>query len=365
MPKTAGAADAISPSFEQAKRDLFRPFLFGRWMRLATIGAVTGELSGGSFSFPSGNFNLPSSSQPEGKDSLAAVMPPWEIWQTYAPWVVAGVAALVCLVLLWMYAESVYRFILFDAVLRGKYELREGWRRWRESGRSYFCWQVVFGVVTMLVMGLLLGAPALHAWRAGWFDHAEDHVGALVLLVLFAVFAFLSLIVAVMLISLAARDFVVPVMGLENVGVMEGWRRALGMMRGQKGPYAFYVLLKIGLGMAAAIVFGIVGTILLLCLLVPGAIAVAAVVLAANAGGMTWNEFTISAVIVTAAVGILLAMFVSGFVYAPALVFFQSYTLRFLGQRYEKLGAELAARDGALTTTPTPETIAGTGESPA
>ncbi len=365
MPKTTGAGDVISPSFEYTKRELFQPFRFGRWMRLAVIGAVTGELSGGSFSLPSGNFNLPTNSQPDGKDSLAAVMPPWEIWQDYGVWIVAGVAALVILMLVWIYAESVYRFILFEAVLRGKYELREGWRRWGEPGRSYFWWQILFGGATLILMGLLFGVPALLAWRAGWFEHAEDHVGALVLLVLLAVVVLLLVFTAMMLISLAARDFVVPVMGIENVGVMEGWRRALAMMRGQKGAYAFYVLIKVGLGMAAAVVFGIVGVIVFLTLLIPAGIAAVGVVLLAMAGGMTWNPYTIAAAVAAGALGILVIMFVSGLVCAPGLVFFQSYSLRFLGQRYEKLAAELAARDGAATMPASPDNIAGTGAIPA
>ena len=41
------AVDAISPAFEHTKQQLFKPFRFGQWTRLAFVGLLAGEL--GSF----------------------------------------------------------------------------------------------------------------------------------------------------------------------------------------------------------------------------------------------------------------------------------------------------------------------------
>ena len=59
------AMDSISLAFEHTKRQLFKPFRFGQWVRLAFVGLLAGELGSG------GNLNLNShSGQPAPVPSL-------------------------------------------------------------------------------------------------------------------------------------------------------------------------------------------------------------------------------------------------------------------------------------------------------
>jgi len=48
-------------------------------------------------------------------------------------------------------------------------------------------------------------------------------------------------------------------MAVDNVGVIEGWRRLLQMMKAQKGSYAGYVGMKIVMAIGASVVLECVG----------------------------------------------------------------------------------------------------------
>jgi hypothetical protein len=41
------AADAINPAFQHAKQQLFQPFHFAQWPRLAFVGLLAGEMGSG------------------------------------------------------------------------------------------------------------------------------------------------------------------------------------------------------------------------------------------------------------------------------------------------------------------------------
>jgi hypothetical protein len=344
MANPRSAIDVISPAFEQTKRQLFQPFRFGTWARLAVVGIVTGELTGGGWR-NTGNFNFPTTTGPEKKLMLLAEPWPGRVLE-YLPLILVGVFALICLWLVWIYVASVFRFILFDAVLRARYEIGAGWRNWKEAGGSYFLWQICLSGAALAAFALIVGVPALVAWRRGLLDRPEEHIGTLIGLGVLVFFALLFAVIVAMLIEVLAKDFVVPVMAMENVRVLEGWRKLLLMLGAEKGACAGYVLMKIVLSIGSAILFGILDVVAFLCLLIPLGIAGVALFLLAKAAGFGWNVYTIGAAVILGVVALAAIFFVMGFVYAPGLVFFQSYALRFLGARYAVLEAALAATWG-------------------
>jgi len=67
----------------------------------------------------------------------------------------------------------------------------------------------------------------------------------------------------------ATKDFVIPLMAVDNVGVIEGWRRLLQMMKGQKAAYAGYLGMKIVMAIGASVVFGIASGMVAAIVMVP------------------------------------------------------------------------------------------------
>lgn len=341
MPERLSAIDAISPAFEHTRRRLLEPFQFRKWARLAVITLLSGELGGGGGG-GGGNFRLPA--EPSKEDFLHSFLQSSarDRVMEFLPWILAGAAAVLALILIFLFIHSIFRFVLFDAVLFDRYRLREGWGRWQTQGASFFRWQLCLLFVFLVGAAVLVGGPLYYAWQAGLLRDIQRNFGAIFGGGLLIFFVFAGFIIVLAIIALLAKDFVVPVMALENIGVLEGWRRAFSLLGPEKLSVTGYVLMKILLAIAAGILFGIIGVIVLLILLTPLVLVGVVVGVAAAAAGLTWNAFTITAVVLVGLVGLAGLLFVMGFIYVPSAVFFQAYTLHYYGSRYVKLGELLA-----------------------
>jgi hypothetical protein len=122
---------------------------------------------------------------------------------------------------------------------------------------------------------------------------------------------------------------------------MDGWERLLAIMGAEKSAYAVYVLMKIVLAMAAGIIFAILDLMVILVLLIPLGLLALAGYLIGSGLGISWD---ISTQLLLGGVGLLAIsaiLYVVGFVYAPGLVFFQSYTVEFFAPRYGPLGIKM------------------------
>ena len=340
MPSPISATECITPAFNRTKKALFQPFQIGLWARLAVVALMTGEVgTGGGTS--GANFNPNRGGRHLHLLARLFSTSGWEEARPYLHWIVLASVGVLALVLLWTYCASVYRFILLDVVLTGQCRLKEGWRRWKSCGAEYFVWVIGFGICSLLVLGTVIGLPIWAAYRAGWFDKPDQHLPGLISGGALLVLLFFALLILFAAIDLFARDFLIPVMAFENVNALDGWERLLSLMTTDKAAYVVYVLMKVVLAVGSAIFFAIVDLFAVLFLLIP-------ILIVGLFGLMIGKmaDWNISVVLLLVALGLLALaaiLFVMGFVYAPGLVFFQSYALEFFGSRYEPLRVRLFA----------------------
>ena len=351
MPNRLSAVESISPAFARTQQMLFRPFRFGLWARLAVLALLTGEAGGGG----SGGGGIPNFNRSQGAEEHWASHwsgqasgvgpffsgPRWEQIQAYSGWIALGIVVALVLALLWIYSDCICRFILLDAVVTGQCRLREGWRRWRAAGRRYFVWVISFAFVTLFLAAIAVGVPALLAYRAGWFEKPEENLPVLIGWGILLAFVLIVLVAVLAIVEMFARDFLVPVMAFEDVGPVDGWRKLLAIMGAEKTAYVVYALMKIVLAVGGAIMFAIINLIVILILLIPLGVVGLVGYFLGSAAGFSWDlstELLVSGLGLLAFAGVL---YVVGFVYAPGLVFFQSYTVEFFGPRYAPLGSRL------------------------
>jgi hypothetical protein len=336
MPKLLSAVDCIGPAFALTKRQLFVPFRFERWARLALVCLITGEFAGGGGS--PGGFQYQARSR-GGNSFLNPADFHWDRLLPFLPWILAGVGLVILFILLWVYVASVYRFVLFDSVLYDRCELKGSWRRWEPSGRGYFFWCLSLFLTVWIGALLLIGGPIFYAWRAGLFHEPREHLVALILGGLLLLFVLFALFVLSALAGLLAKDFCVPLMALENLGVVDAWRRLLPMLGAEKLAFTGFVLMKIVLAVGAAIVFGIITLLALIAVAIPLVIAGVVLFFVGKAAGLAWNLATISIVVILGGIILTGILYLIALISTPAMVFFQSYVLHFFGARYPTLGA--------------------------
>lgn len=337
------ASDAINPALEHTKAQLLRPFRFGQWVRLALVGLLAGELgSSGGCNF---HGTIPSSPPQHGDRTETFV--PWNphlpAWVVEHPWetvwlVIAVVVLFMAVVTVFLYIGSRMRFVLFDSVLARECHVRAGWRRRKEEGYRLFVWQILLSVISFLTMLFVIGVPLGTVWALGWLRRPNEHIWQLVLAALMAILVMIGVGIVFAVIHVLTKDFVVPQMALEPISALEGWRRLLSWMRGEKLGYAGYVGMKILLAVGAAIVIGLLSLIALLIVLIPAGLGIAAIIYSGKGAAWTWNLYTIGFASIGGVIFLAGVMFLLAFLNVPAIVFFPAYSIYFLAARYQKLG---------------------------
>jgi hypothetical protein len=351
------AVDCVQPALQHTRGQLFTRFRWGQWSRLALVGILAAELHVGGCSF--GNFGggwprVPKTNRGEFLPSdLTSILSPFDsrhisshISEHIAQFIgliLLGIFAAIVLAFVFLYISSVFRFILFDSVLRRECSIGEGWRKWRRAGGRFFLWQIVFLIATWLSLAVFVGLPLALAVAAGWTTDLRQHIGRLIVGVILLVGLLVAFVLAAAVVQVLARDFLVPIMALENLDFADGWHRLLAMIRREKGRYAVYLLLKLVLSIAAAILFSIIAIIPALFIFVPAAVAV----IAGHAAGMGWSVTTISLAIIFGTLALLLLIYLIALVSVPATVFFPAYAMHFFASRYPNL-------DALLNPAPTP-----------
>jgi hypothetical protein len=335
------AVDTISLAFEHTKRQLFQPFRFGQWTRLAFVGLLAGELGSG------GNLNL-NSGHRGSVNPLGVGFPkidPAILGALIGTIVVTGLILFIVL----LYISSVMRFILFDSIVKKECHIREGWGRRQGIAWPFFLWQIGFTLVTFGVAVVLFGIPALFAYTAGWFTHAKEHIVGLVLGGIVVVCLFLLFCIVVAVVHVMTKDFVIPQMALEGIGPIEAWRRLWPTLQAEKGGYAGYLGMKILLAIGAAILVSIATVALAVLVAIPVAGVVIAAVVAGKTTGLTWNVFTITAAVVAGCVLVAVFLYLIAMISVPVIVFFPAYSIYFFAARYRALSLALYPPVAAVT----------------
>jgi len=342
------AVDCIQPALQHAREQLFTRFRFAQWSRLALVGILAAELHVGGCGlgnlgsyFPKahprhGSEYLPSSAMRSGMTDMIPAHISEHIAQ-FIGFIVVGIFALMVLAFVFLYISSVFRFILFESVLRRQCSIGEGWLKWRRAGGRFFLWQIVFQIAASLFLAILIGLPLALALAAGWTSDLREHVGRMIVGVILLGGLFVVFVLTAVVVQVLAKDFLVPIMALEDLDFADGWHRLLEMIRQEKGRYAVYLLLKLVLSIAAGILFSILAIIVALFVVIPG---IAAFV-AGHAAGLVWSVTTISLAIVFGTLLLLLLIYLIAWVCVPATVFFPAYAMHFLAARYPRLDALL------------------------
>jgi len=299
-----------------ATRRLLLPFSLREWLTLAVVAFF---VSGATAFEPNASFSLGDSG-----NGAAPVSP------TPGPGVFEGgltasqlqllvgvvvVALLVGLAL--AYLGAVLEFVFVEILREREIGIRGRFGRYTDAGASLFLFRLAVGVV---VLSAVIGIVGLVVLTGGLFVIALVLLSPVLLLVgvgLWLVLAFTA-------------DFVVPVMIVEETGVVGGWRAFWPELRAEWRQYAVYALARLVLGGVASVVAGI------------GFVA-AAVLLGIPFGIVAGALFLLGQALGTSAIGLalggavaalwLLGVLVVGttFVQVPIQTYLRYYSLLVLG----------------------------------
>jgi hypothetical protein len=258
----------------------------------------------------------------------------------------------VALSLIFLYLFSRFRLVLFDSVITQQPAVGRGWRLYASQANRYFGFWLVFRLVNFGVIALMIGVPLWHAYKNGALG-GDDSFFVLLKLIAGIALAVIAAGLVFAVISMLMKDFIMPIMALDNLALGDAWTALWRVIVSEPGAWLGYLAMKLvftiaaAIGLAVASIVAFVPAIFMIGI-PAGLIAfISAVVfkLGATVAGIT--GFAIAGLVAAAG-----ACCVYMLLTAPLTVFFAAYAFYFFGGRYPKLGALLSPQTPPIAPAP-------------
>lgn len=317
---TLYALDAIDDAIDSTLALLW-PFDLGRWARLAVIMFFIGGVGGfNPLQFVGGP---PQGGIPDTPSTTGAPDALPSIGGTELAIIAAIIGSIALLGLVFLLVGSIMEFVFVESLRREEVTIRRYWsRRWGQ-GLRLFGFRLVLGLLSFAIVGLL----ALLALAPFVFENGRFSPGLLLL----AVLVFVAVAILGGLINGFTTMFVVPIMVLEDRGLLSAWRRFWSTMTGQWKQYLAYAvmgfILQLAAGIAASIATLIAAIVVAIPFVVVGLAGAALLSVAELAG---WAVIVVAVVLFGLAV-VALVLLVS----VPLQSFLRYYALFVLGDTNE------------------------------
>jgi hypothetical protein len=248
---TISVIDPLSQAMVWSRDVLFRPFDIGKWFVLGFCAwlAGLGERGGGG---GNGANIHDSGSRGDLEHDLHVA---WE-------WLLANLALVLFIVavvfvigftiwLLILWLSSRGKFMFLDGVVHNRAAVVAPWRQFRAPANALFRFRFVVGLIGGTVVIAFLASLVFVVWLS--IDtYAEKPL--LILFLICVLVPFVLMMIAFGLLALAINDFVVPLMYLRNEGVAAAWRELGRLFSARPGTFIFYVLIKIVIAIAVAVI---------------------------------------------------------------------------------------------------------------
>jgi hypothetical protein len=249
--------DAIDSALNHAKRICFGPFDLNKWFTLGFCAFLAALGQGGGYT--GGN--------PFAGSTRGDVTDRWVPWILSHLLLVSGIFAValvlgIALMALVLWLGSRGEFMFLDGVLKNRGAVSEPWNRFREAGNSLFRLRFAIALIGMAVVLIVIGVALVVAWPA---IRSEVFSARAIAAVLFGTCVLLPVAILLILLKLAIRDFVVPVMykrGISAQTALLVFRDEI--LRGRVGSFLLFYGMLVVLSIAAGVLM-VVGMCLTCC----------------------------------------------------------------------------------------------------
>ncbi len=257
----AYAIDILNSAFDKTKKKFF-PVKPKFWMRMGFV-SLLGSTWGGGFN---------GSQSSSWKEEMPADMTfsqfiseantkALDFLSKNSLIVALGLSVVTILSLILSYINSVFMFVFMDGLLSKDFSVRKSFASSREKGVSLFWARFVIGLVFFGVL-MVLFFPLISAF----FKNELVSFNPVYLIPIVTFFIVIAVIMGIF--WFLVYDFVVPIMYIKKYSFVRAWDYFKKIAGKKKFEIFFYWLVKIGLSIAASIVYVILVVILALIFLV-------------------------------------------------------------------------------------------------
>lgn len=251
---TLYALEAVDDALD-ATRAFLRQLDRTAWAKLAAVVFFIGGTGGNVNSVPTGDGAGPTGGPPVDLGARAWLL------------IVAVVAVVVLLVILFAVVGSIMEFVLVESLREEAVTIRRYWsRRWTQ-GLRLLGFRIGLGLLVLAGLAVLTIPVIAPLLDVGPFAGVGGGYSIALLVVL--VPAFLLFALAAALAYAFTTAFVVPIMILEDRGVLSAWRRLWPTIRAQWKQYLAYAVAAFLLSLVGGLIVTMVALLGIVFLLVP------------------------------------------------------------------------------------------------
>ncbi|MBL7214829.1 MAG: hypothetical protein ISS71_04050 [Phycisphaerae bacterium] len=255
-PRQISVLEPVGAAIEKTKEILFQPFDLGKWFILgfcawlATLGDGGGG-GGGNFNFGNRTGGSGPNFQHELHNLKEGILNNLPVIMT-----VGIVVVLIVLVLtfLFMWLKSRGQFMFLHGVAQNVGEVVNPWSRYARQANSLFLFKIVLWLIGSVV-ALVFIVPLIFIFISFMETDFKVFAVAAIIPAIFLVIGFICFCIALTVLKVLTKDFVVPIMYLQDCTVTEGWKRFWSLARYHKGSFVLFLLclfvVNIVLGMIA------------------------------------------------------------------------------------------------------------------
>jgi hypothetical protein len=258
------AWDVIGDALTKTRQMLFEPFDLRKWLKLAIILFFIGSGGGGGSSFspcPPGNTfgGFDGFSQPGAEPDVCISEALSGISDSLYPrlWYIVLAALFILMVsVFFSYISNVMQFALVESVVRNRITLKSYIRNNLGNGLQLFILNWALGIIFLIAIVLSL-LPALSAIP-------EHGISALFNGSLFTFFLVAVSGVTILVMLSSFINLAIPVMLYERIGIIKALSKVIGLAMHSIPQVLVYWVMRIILGIVAAIIAAVVGIIVAL-----------------------------------------------------------------------------------------------------
>ena len=278
----------------------------GIWIRVAIIALFLG----GGMVNPIRNNSFP------GSGASCFGIPGSMVLSDFSNLVYALALGLLIAGFVYVVISAIFQFIFVDCLSTNTILLTRTFHvRWKQGLRlvGFYLFLLALILFSAVILVLLFIAPAIQSG-------ALDFYG-LMLLIIESLLLLLVILIPVWVLAILTADFVVPVMIVDECGIVSGWRRMITIFSGRWIEAVIYTAGKIILIFVSGAVLGIILFLLSIPLGIP------AMIISAGTGVSQVMEPT---GIVFLGLGTAVLFLLSLVLLVPVITFFRYYSLAFL-----------------------------------
>ncbi len=254
----------IGESVIWTKQVLFKPFNFKKWMVLTFIALMAGSMSNGCNFNPGGGHGGGNNSHYEQKQEQKQAVPEAAKKQAAAQarviitTIVIIAVIFIALMVIFMWLGARFSFVFLEDVIKNDASIKAPFGANADVGNSYFRFNIVFVTAFFAVLGFLVYLIIAALIKSGLINVStlspEQVIKLVLMLVPALIIGSIAFIIAAV-ISLIMRDLAVPIMYKERIRSLAAWGKSWALIKKNAGNFVVYVLIKMGLGIGAGIVY--------------------------------------------------------------------------------------------------------------